>query len=178
MLNNIQFFIQRPDGTFEYFCPYFFLMLHLFSVDDTINQLRNQFQEFSSIGPSMLVEALIREDCGFESIFDGSATREQVRIFFLGSVFGIILRQIICDFEGFSERLREHYSSEDKNRHGSGQLSSSLQQNQYVSHLRMIFETILGRLQGRDDLGQEIREILSSLDRIVKFITPVPLHSD
>jgi hypothetical protein len=42
----------------------------------------------------------------------------------------------------------------------------------------MIFETILGRLQGRDDLGQEIREILSSLDQIVKFLTPVPLHSD
>jgi hypothetical protein len=178
MQNNIQFFIQRPDGTFEYFCPYFFLMLHLFSVDDTINQLRNQFQDFSSIGPDMLVEALIREDCGFESIFDGSATPEQVNMFFLGSVFGVILRQIICDFEGFPERLREHCSSEDKNRHGSGQLSSSLQQNQYVSHLRMIFETILGRLQGRDDLGQEIREILSSLDQIVKFLTPVPLHSD
>jgi hypothetical protein len=178
MLNNIQFFIQRPDGTFEYFCPYFFLMLHLFSVNDIMNQLRNQFQEFSSIGPDMLVEALIREDCGFESIFDGSATREQVHMFFLGSVFGVILRQIICDFEGFPERLREHCSSEDKDRHGSGQLSSSLQQNQYVSHLRVIFETILGRLQGRDDLGQEIGEILSSLDRIVKFLTPVPLHSD
>lgn len=178
MPNNIQFFIQLPDGTFEYFCPYFFLMLHLFSVNDIMNQLRNQFQDFSSIGPDILVEALIREDCGFESIFDGSATPEQVNMFFLGSVFGVILRQIICDFEGFPERLREHCSSEDKDRHGSGQLSSSLQQNQYVSHLRLIFETILERLQGREDLSPEIRQILSSLDQIVKFLTPVLPHSE
>jgi hypothetical protein len=178
MTNNIQFFIQRPDGTFEYFCPYFFLMLHLFSVDDTINQLRNQFEDFSSIGPDMLIEALIQEDCGFESIFHGSATPEQVHMFFLGSDIGFILQQLICDFKGFSERPREHCSSEDKDRHGSGQLLSSLQQNQYVSHLRLIFEMILGRLQGRDDLGQEIGQILSSLDQIVKFLKPVPPHSD
>ena len=37
MRNNIQFFIKSPDGTFEYFCPYFFLMLHLFSVNDIMN---------------------------------------------------------------------------------------------------------------------------------------------
>lgn len=49
-----------------------------------------------------------------------------------------------------------------------------LQENQYVSHLRLIFEMILERLQGRTDLGQEIQQTLTSLDQLVKFLTVPP----
>lgn len=36
----------RKDERFEWFCPYFFLMLHLFAVNDIHIQLTNHFQNF------------------------------------------------------------------------------------------------------------------------------------
>lgn len=162
----------RKDERFEWFCPYFFLMLHLFAVNDIHIQLTNHFQNFFSIEREELVEALVR-NCGFESIFDGSAKTEQIHEFFFKSDFGILLQHIIHDFGGFPERLRECCSKED----GSRRIKF-LQENQYVSHLRIIFEKILEKLQGRSDLSQEIQQILSSLDQIVKFLKPVPPHSE
>lgn len=201
--NYLNFFIQRPDGRFECFCPYFFIMLHMFSDNDRLmNQLKNQFENFSSIEAYILVKALVR-DCGFEPIFDRTATRNQVHWFLFESEFGRLFQLLICDFVSFPERLLEHCSKEDENeyrQYGSRLLSSSLsgrkdveerekkrrikekccshivclQENQYVSHLRLIFEMILERLQGRLDLGQEIQETLSSLNQLVKFLTVPP----
>ena len=146
------------------------LVISLFAVDNRTNQLKNQFQDFSSIrGPHVLVEALVR-DCGFEPIFDGSATTEQISKFLFESDFGVVLQQIILDFEGFPERLFEYCSSEDDKYHSH---IESLRKNQYVSHLKCVFEFILGQIGKRKDLGQEIVQILSSLDQLVKFLTPV-----
>ena len=133
---------------------------------------KNHFQNFFSIEREELVEALVR-NCGFESIFNGSAKTEQIHEFFFKSDFGILLQHIIHDFGGFPERLRECCLEED----GSHRIKF-LQENQYVSHLRIIFEMILEKLQGRADLNQEIQQILSSLDQIVKFLKPVPPHSE
>lgn len=203
MRNYINFFIQRPDGRFECFCPYFFMMLHMFSDNDRLmNQLKNQFENFSSIDASILVDALVR-NCGFESIFDRTATPEQFRMFLFESEFGRLLQQLIHDFVSFPERLLEHCSKEDENeyrQYGSRLLSSSLfgrkdveerekqcrikekycsrieflQKNQYISHLRRIFEMILERLQVRADLSQEFQQTLSSLEQVVKFLTIPP----
>ena len=158
MENNINVFIQRPDGTFECLCPYFFIMLNMFAVDDRLNQLKNQFTNVSSIGPHVLVEALVC-DCGFESIFDGSATTEQIREFLFESDFGVVLQLLIRDFDSFQERLLEN---------------CSIQENPFVCDLKRVFEFILGQFGKRKDLGQEIGQILSSLDRLVKFLTLVP----
>ena len=168
--NFFNVFLHREHERFEWFCPYFFLMLHLFAVNDIIIKLTNHFQYFFSIEREELVEALVR-DCGFESIINGSATTEQLYKFIFDSDFGVLLQHIIHDFGGFLERLRECCSEED----GSRRIKF-LQKNQYVFHLRRIFETILEKLQERADLSQEIRQILSSLDQIVKFLKPVPPH--
>ena len=192
----LNFFIRSSsDGEFKIFCPYFFIMLHMFTNNHiSMNQLTDQLKCFSSIDTSILVEALVRE-CGFEKIFNGSATPEEARIFLFESDFGRLLQFIIYEFKSFPERLFEHYSNE------SHLLSSSLfrrkdvedpetklrikimchshieclQKNLYVSHLRLIFKMILERLQGRPDLGQENQETLASLNQLVKFLTVPPV---
>lgn len=203
--NSIKIFIKRPDGTFECFCPYFFFSLNMFGVDNILFQLTNQFTDFSYIEPNKLVEALVL-DCGFEPIFDGSATLEQFSEFLFESDFGFILRQLMCDFERFPERLHEDCSNEDDKDYKhktTGLLSSSLfarkdveerekqkrieskyrshieslQENQFVCDLKRVFEFIFRQFGKREDLGQEIRQILEFLDRLVKFLT-VPPHSE
>ena len=173
--NNITFFIKCQDGTFEYFCPYLVIMLYLCEADDKIIQLINQLTNFSVINPYNLIEALVL-DCGFEQIFDRSATIEQIIYFLVRSNFGVILQRLMCDFESFPERLREHLSRED----GGEDIEKKymlrinfLKENEYVSHLRRIFEDILEKMQERKDLGQEIKKILEFLDEFVKFLMPL-----
>jgi len=193
--NSMKFFIKRADGTYECFSSWLFLLLNMFSLDETLMQLSKQLALFSyCTEPVDLVEVLVR-NCGFQSIFDGRATTEQISKFLFESDFGVILGQLRREFPEFSERLFKHYLEADLKENEDVEEPSSfdgreevdlqgnrirekcslhiefLCENQYLYHLKLIFEFILERLREREDLGPEIREMLGFLDRLVKFLS-------
>lgn len=196
--NILDFYIDR-NGTFERLCQHFFLMLNMLADDNRLAQITNQYTDFSSVDPSMLIKALLV--CGFERIFNGTATIDELYRFLFLSDFGVILQQLKCDFEGFLKRLFENCSKEDDKYPTSGLLASSLfrrkdledlekkkriegeicsriefiQENQFVCELRVIFDLILRQFGGKADLGPEINETFEFLRKLVEFLT-VPPH--
>lgn len=195
--NSMNFFIKRADGTYECFSTWLFLLLNIFAFDETLIQLSKQLKFYSSCTePVDLVEVLV-QNCGFQQIFDRSSTPEQISKFLFESDFGVILGQLRREFREFPERLFEHYLETDLEENGCvGEPSSfdgreegdlqgeriqekcnshieSLRENQYeyLYHLKRIFEFILERLQKREDLGPEIRDILGFLEQLVKFLS-------
>ena len=188
-------FVKGSDGSFEWFCPHFFLMFHLFKVGGITEQLTNYFENFLTIELNDFILALC--DCGFRTIFYASAIAPIQEIkYFIDSDFGVLLRQIIRDLNEFPERLYDHYSLKDKNDGGCFSSLSGrtvdvkdpknesrirenchlhiefLQKNKYIQQLRLIFETILAKLKGRPNLEPEVQEFISSLEQVLKFLTP------
>ena len=188
-------FVKGSDGSFEWFCPHFFLMFHLFKVGGITEQLTNYFENFLTIELNDFILALC--DCGFRTIFYASAIAPIQEIkYFIDSDFGVLLRQIIHDLNEFPERLYDHYSLKDKNDGGCFSSLSGrtvdvkdpkkesrirenchlhiefLQKNKYIQQLRLIFETILAKLKGRPNLEPEVQEFISSLEQVLKFLTP------
>lgn len=197
--NSLDFYIGRKNGTFKRLCQHFFLMLNMLADDNRLAQITNQYTDFSSVEPWMLIKALL--PCGFERIFNGNATIDELYRFLFLSDFGVILQQLMCDFEGFLKRLFENCSKEDDKYPPSGLLASSLfrqkdrqdqekqkrikgelcsrieflQENQYVCELRVIFDVIIRQFGGKGDLGPEINETFEFLRKLVEFLT-VPPH--
>lgn len=193
--NSMNFFIKRADGTYECFSPWLFLLLNIFAFDETLIQLSKQLKFYSSCTePVDLVEVLV-QNCGFQPIFDRSSTPEQISKFLFESDFGVILGQLRREFREFSKRLFKHYLEADFEENGDVEEPSSfdgreegdlqgnriqekcslhiesLRENQYLYHLKLIFEFILERLREREDLGPEIREMLGFLEQLVKFLS-------
>ena len=189
-------FIKRPDGTFECFSPYFLILMHMFSLNNTLNDLTNQFTHISFVGYVSLVEALVH-DCGFAKIFDGSATIEDIIDFMFKSDFGFILQGLCQEFVRFPIILRQHYLEyEEKRRNSDSSFDSystssrekqseekklliedyckshcdSIRENRFIMDFKRIFEFLLEKLGTRDDLTPEIREILHFLEQLVEFL--------
>lgn len=197
--NHLDVYIDRKNGTFERLCQHFFLMLNMLADDNRLAQITNQYTDFSSVEPSMLIKALL--PCGFERIFNGNAKIDELNRFLVLSDFGVILQELKCNFEGFLKRLFENCSKEDDKYSPSGLLASPpfrrkdgqdrekqeriegeicsrikfLQENQFVCELRVIFDLILRQFGEMRDLGQEIDEIFEFLRKLVEFLT-VPRH--
>lgn len=196
--NHLDVYIDRKNGTFERLCQHFFLMLNMLADDNRLAQITNQYTDFSSVEPSMLIKALL--PCGFERIFNGNAKIDVLNRFLFLSDFGVILQQLKRDFEGFLKRLFENCSKEDAKYKTSGLLVSSLfrrpdledlekkkriegeiclrikflQQNRFVCELRVIFDLILRQFGENGDLGPEINKTFEFLRKLVEFLTVLP----
>jgi len=180
--NSIDVFGKRPDGTFERFSIPLFILSEIFTVGNKFSQLTKYFA--SRISVEDLIEGLIH--CGFNLIFDGSATIEQICAFLLESDFGCVLQGLRHEIEGFPERLRakcllqcqeEVRKQEIENSTPVEDLIeahlNSIRENDFIMDFKRIFEYLLEKLGNRDDLTSEIREILHFLEQLVEFLNPV-----
>jgi len=161
-------FIQRADGTFGPFNIYLFILSKMFAVGDELHQVSNQYSDFPYVSCHNLIEGLL--ECGFQSIFDGTATREQIRAFLFESDFGCVLQLLRQEFEGFQERLRINCPDESQyNSH-----LDSIRENRFIRDFKSVFEFILEQLRERPDL-HETEEIYDFLGQMVEFLTVPPM---
>ena len=169
--NYMKMFIVYGDGTFKNFSPYLFILMNMWSVDDSLSQLTNQFEEFPCIHKGWLINALL--ECEFEQIFDETitATMEQIKAFLLNSSFGVVLQLLMMNFEGFEEQLRRRYHHQDSPDETFETHIASIQENRFLMDFRCVFEFILNKLGGSEHLEPEIKRILQFLDQLVKFLT-------
>ena len=165
--NSMNVFIQRADGTFGPFNIYLFILSKMFAVGDELHQVSNQYSDFPYVSCQNLVEGLL--ECGFQPIFDGTATREQIRAFLFESDFGCVLQLLRQEFEGFPERLRINCSVESQYK---SHLDSILE-NRFIRDFKRVFEFILERLRERPDLP-EIKDIHDFLGQLVEFLIVPP----
>lgn len=86
-------FIESRDGTFESFPYYFLTLLFAFAPDNRFLELDDNFD--GSIDE--LCKSLFR--FGFEKIFNGTASPDELHYFFIESHFGIILQILIREYE-------------------------------------------------------------------------------
>lgn len=86
-------FIECRDGTFESFPSNFLTLLFAFAPGDQFFQLDDHFDE----SLYELVNALIRY--GFEKIFNGTASPDELHYFFIESHLGILLQILIREYE-------------------------------------------------------------------------------
>jgi hypothetical protein len=195
--NSMNVFIQRADGTFGPFNIYLFILSKMFAVGDELHQVSNQYSDFPYVSCQNLVEGLL--ECGFQPIFDGTATIEQIRAFLFEFDFGCVLQVLHQEFEGFPERLHQHclMKYEEQRKNHIGLLSSSLfeqqeieqrekqkyakthhrshidsiRENRFIKDFKRIFEFIFSKILERQDLSPEIGEIHDFLGQLVKFLT-------
>lgn len=146
-------FIERADGTFEPFNIYFFILSKMFAIDDEFKQLEYLFTNFSFVYVHHLIKGLL--ECGFQPIFDGTATIEQIRAFLLDSDFGQVLQELRQEF-AFPRR------------------PDSIRENRFIMDFNVIFRFLLENMRNRDDLTPEIIEILCFLELMVEFLTVPP----
>ena len=155
--NMISILIQRADGTFGPFNIYMFILSKIFAVGDELHQSSQQFTHFPFISTPHLVEGLLK--CGFQPIFDGTATTEQILEFFFKSDFGCVLQLLRKEFEDFP------------NRQPCQAQLDSIRINRFIKDFKRVFEFILERLREQPDFGPEIQEIICFLRELVKFLT-------
>lgn len=151
--NTPYVFIERADGTFEPFNIYFFILSKMFAIDDEFKQLEYLFTNFSFVYVHHLIKGLL--ECGFQPIFDGTATIEQIRAFLLDSDFGQVLQE-----------LRQEFAFP--------RCPDSIRENRFIMDFNVIFRFLLENMRNRDDLTDEIQEILHFLGQLVEFLTIPP----
>lgn len=180
--NSIDVFGERPDGTFERFSIPLFILSEIFTVGNKFSQLTKYFA--SRISVEDLVEGLIH--CGFNLIFDGSATIQQICDFLLKSNFGYVIQKLNCEFNGFPKRLCAEcllqYPEEVKKQEVETPTPDedffkahidSICENDFIVEVNKIFVFLLEKLGNRDDLTPEIQEIVLFLEQLVEFLKPV-----
>lgn len=183
--NTINVLKKLPDGRFELFNDYLFILSKIFAVGDELFQLSNHLQLFSCVSTKDLVKGLL--ECGFLPIFEGNAKSDEIRQFLSDSDFGCILKWIREEFEGFPERLRKHCSikCEEEPESHCELLSSplatiedhyqafiqSIQEISFIRDFVKIFELLVEKLGERQDLDTELKEILCFLKRLFEFLT-------
>lgn len=154
--NSINVFIQRPDGTFEPFNIYMFILSKMLSLGDELKQLEMILTHFSCISVEDLVKGLVK--CGLGPIFNQTATIEQISAFLFESDFGYVLQEL-C--KQYSDGI--HYEKHLR----------SIQENCLIMEFNKIFKFLIDNLKERKDLTPEIKEILLFLKKLVKFCNPV-----
>jgi len=166
--NSMNVFIQRADGTFGPFNIYLFILSKIFAVGDELHQVSNQYSDFPYVSCQNLVEGLL--ECGFQPIFDGTTTGEQIHAFLFESDFGCVLQLLRQEFEGFQER---HDCSMKDERQYQVHLDS-IRKNRFIRDFKSVFEFILEQLRERPDFEAEIEEIRDFLGKLVEFLTVPP----
>jgi hypothetical protein len=154
--NSIIVFIQRPDGTFEPFNIYMFILSKMLSLGDELKQLEMILTHFSCISVEDLVKGLVK--CGLGPIFNQTATIEQISAFLFESDFGCVLQEL-C--KQYSDGI--HYEKHLR----------LIQENCLIMEFNKIFKFLIDNLKERKDLTPEINEILRFLKQLVKFCNPV-----
>lgn len=154
--NEISIFIKREDGTIEPFNIYLFILSKMFADGNELSQLTEHFTHFPFVPTINLIYGLLQ--CGFQPIFDGTATVKQINAFLVDSDFGCVL-----------EGLRKQFTIHNK-------CLDSIRESRFISDFKGIFEFILQQLRGRPDLTPEIVEILDFLNQMVEFLDSI--HSD
>lgn len=175
---------SEKDGKWFEFPPELLILSKIFEVGNGFNELTKYFSHSYVRTPEDFVNELVK--CGFNLIFDGSATIEQIRDFLFNSDFGCVLQRLRCEFNGFPERLRAEcllqYQEEVRKQKVEnpisaedlfGALLNSIQENDFIQNFNKIFVFLLGELRNRDDLTPEIQEIVLFLKQLVEFLTPV-----
>ena len=144
-------FIERADGTFEPFNMYFYILSNMFVInDDEFKKLENLFTIFYFVYVHHLIKGLL--ECGFQPIFDGDATIEQIQAFLLESDFGQVLQELRKEF-------------------AFPRCPDSIRENRFIMDFNVIFRFLLENMRNRDDLTDEIQEILHFLGQLVEFLT-------
>jgi hypothetical protein len=182
---SIHVFIRRrPNGTFEYFNIWLFVLLHALETNESLYQLTMNFTYLRYIGSSHLTKGL--EQCGVLPILRGTATLEEIYHFFYVSDFGVVLKVLRQKLPEFQERLYEHYSMKYQEETNSEQkqgliqyrcnsIISSIKSNRFIKEFMSFLTPVLEQLQERRDLTPEIIEILQFLKELFAFFTPAPL---
>ena len=147
--NSIDGFIKRDGEWFE-FPPELLILSKIFEVGNEFNQFTEYFLHSYVRTPTDFVEELVK--CEFFPIFNGTATREQIRAFLFESDFGQVLQQLRQEF-AFPRRL------------------DSIRENRFIMDFNVIFRFLLENMRNRDDLTPEIIEILRFLELMVEFLT-------
>ena len=182
--SSITVFIQRKDGTFEYFNIYLLILLHALDNDEILDEWTFQFTRFPYVGSSNLTKGL--EQCGVLKILEGTATLEEIYKFFYVSDFGVVLKVLRQKLPEFQERLHAHYSmkyQEETNHEQKQGLIQyrcnsriySIKSNRFINDLVCFLTPVLEQLQERRDLTPEIIEILQFLKELFDFFRPAPL---
>ena len=154
--NEITVFIKREDGTIEPFNIYLFILSKMLADGNELAQLIEHFTHFPFIPTINLIDGLLQ--CGFQPIFDGTATVEQINAFLVDSDFGCVLKMLCEEFTTHNECL------------------DSIRESRFISDFNGIFKFILQQLGKRPDLTPEIIEILRFLGQMVEFLNQT--HSD
>ena len=153
--HSINIFIRRPNGTFEHFNIWFFVLLHALNTDESLHEATIQFTHFPYIGSSNLREGL--EQCGVCEILEGTASVEEIYHFFYDSDFGVVLQSLWKNFQEFREQLNAHYS-------------------RFIDEFVSFFMDVIEQLRGRRDLTPKIIEILQFLDELFDFFKSAPQY--
>lgn len=183
--HSINIFIRRPNGTFEHFNIWFFVLLHALNTDESLHEATIQFTYFPYIGSSNLREGL--EQCGVRAIIEGTASVEEIYHFFYDSDFGVVFQSLWKNFQGFLERLYAHYSQEISSMRQERQNQDSImeccnshlkliQKNRFIDEFVSFFMDVIEQLRGRRDLTPKIIEILQFLEELFDFFKSAPQY--
>jgi hypothetical protein len=144
--NVIQCFIECIDGTFESIPSYFLTLLFAFAPDNRFFQLDDHFD--GSIDE--LVNSLIRY--GFEKIFNGTASPDELRYFIIESHFGILLQILIREYEAYNCVICD-----------------AIQETTHFKNFKSVLQIIirLYRKRKNSELSLEIHDLLQFLDLLI-----------
>ena len=144
--NVIQCFIECIDGTFESIPSYFLTLLFAFADDNRFFQLDNHFD--GSIDE--LVNSLIRY--GFEKIFNGTASPDELRYFIIESHFGILLQILIREYEAYNCVICD-----------------AIQETTHFKNFKSVLQIIIRLYRERENqqLSQKIHDLLQFLDLLI-----------
>jgi hypothetical protein len=183
--NSIDGFIQRDgNGIFEQLPIQLLILSIIFEVGDEICELTKYFMHSSFRPVKDFINEMVK--IGFFSIFDGTATIEEISNFLILSNLGYVLQKLRCEIDGFPKRLIEQcflqYQEEVRKREVETPTPvkdlfearlHSIRKNRFIVDFKRIFVFLLEKLKNRDDLTPEIQEILCFLEQLVEFLKPV-----
>ena len=144
----IQCFLQIENETFEIFPSFFLTLLHLFCPDNRFFQLDDHFD--GSIDG--LVNAIVQ--CGFEPVFDGTATSAELHYLLMESQFGILLQILRSEYETHKDSLRRS-------------IRETTHFKSFKRVLEMIFRLLIERKNS--ELSPEIHELIQFMDLLIQL---------
>lgn len=139
-------FIECRDGTFESFPSYFLTLLYAFAPGDQFLQLDNhldgRFYE--------LCNCLFRYE--FEKIFNGTASPDELRYFFIVSHFGILLQILIREYDAHDCVICD-----------------AIQETTHFKNFKSVLEIIIRLYRERENqqLSEEIRDLFQFLELLI-----------
>lgn len=148
----IQFFLQKRDGTFEIFDSVFSTILHIFKQGNIFFQ----FQDYFYGNMEAFIKAIVQ--CGFESIFNGTASPDELHHFFMKSHFGVLLKILMCEYETHKSALCD----------GS---RKSIRETTHFKSFKRVLEMILRlvREMNISELSPEIHKLLQFMDFLIQL---------